>query len=97
MEGCFQEQEGAAVALDIMKKHDCEQSVIDRVCFIIAHHHTPEKIDGKDFQILWEADLIENMQVMKVIKDAGWLKQFVADNFKTDSGKDLAFQRYAGK
>jgi hypothetical protein len=97
MEGRFQEQEGPAIALDIMKKHDYEQSIIDRVCFIISHHHTPEKIDGMDFQILWEADLIENMQVLEVIKDAGALKQFIADNFKTDSGKDLAFQRYAKK
>ncbi|MDR1221814.1 MAG: HD domain-containing protein [Tannerella sp.] len=43
MEGRFQEQEGPAIVLGIMKKHDYEQSVIDRVCFIIAHHHTPEK------------------------------------------------------
>jgi HD superfamily phosphodiesterase len=97
MDGRFREQEGPAIALDIMKKHDYEQSVVDRVCFIIAHHHTLEKIDGKDFQILWEADLIENMQVMEVIKDAGRLKQFISDNFKTDSGKNLAFQRYAEK
>jgi hypothetical protein len=80
-----------------MKKYDYEQSITDRVCFIIAHHHTPEKIDGMDFQILWDADLIENMQVMEVIKDAGRLKQFISDNFKTDSGKDPVFQRYAGK
>jgi HD-GYP domain-containing protein (c-di-GMP phosphodiesterase class II) len=95
MEGRFQEQESPAIALNMMKKCDYEQSVIDRVCFIIAHHHTPEKIDGMDFQILWEADLIENMQVMEVIKDSGALKPFISDNFKTDSGKDLAFQRYA--
>jgi hypothetical protein len=50
-----------------------------------------------DFQILWEADLIENMQVMEVIKDTGALKQFIADNFKTDSGRDLAFQKHAKK
>jgi hypothetical protein len=49
-----------------------------------------------DFQILWEADLIENMQVMEVIKDAVLLKQFISDNFKTDSGKDLAFGSMPG-
>jgi hypothetical protein len=97
MEGRFQEQEGPAIALGIMKKHDYEQSIIDRVCFIISHHHTPKKIDGMDFQILWEADLIENLAVMEVIKDAEALKQFISDNFKTDSGKNLAFQRYDKK
>jgi hypothetical protein len=37
------------------------------------------------------------MQVMEVIKDAGLLKQFVSENFKTDGGKNLVFQKYAGK
>ncbi|MDR1169741.1 MAG: HD domain-containing protein [Prevotellaceae bacterium] len=96
MEGCFQEQEGPAIARNILEKYDYEPSIIDRTCFIIAHHHTPEKIDGVDFQILWEADLIENMQVSEVIKDAVMLKQFISDNFKTESGKALAFSRYAG-
>jgi urease accessory protein UreE len=87
----------ALVAAGIMKKHGYEQSIIDRVCFIVGNHHTPGKIDGTDFQILWEADLIENMQVMEdIIKNAGVLKQFVSDNFKTESGKKLAFHRYAG-
>jgi hypothetical protein len=35
------------------------------------------------------------MQVMEVIKDAGLLKQFISDNFKTESGKAQAVQRYA--
>jgi HD superfamily phosphohydrolase YqeK len=96
MEGRFQEQESPAIASGIMEKHGYEQAIIDRVCFIVGNHHTPEKIDGTDFQILWEADLIENMQVMEVIKDAGRLKQFISENFKTGSGKNLAFQRYAG-
>jgi predicted metal-dependent HD superfamily phosphohydrolase len=97
MDGCFQERESPAVASVIMEKHEYEQEIIDRVCFIVGNHRTPEKIDGTDFQILWEADLIENMQVMEdTIKDAGLLKRFISDNFKTESGKMLAFHRYAG-
>jgi ribosomal protein S18 len=65
-----------------------------RISFIVGNHHTPEKIDGIDFQILWEADLIENMQVMNIVKDAGLLKQFISDNFKIKSEKDRAFRRY---
>jgi hypothetical protein len=58
-----------------MKKYDYEQSIIDWVCFIVGNHHTPEKIDSLDFQILREADLIENIQVMEdVIRDAKQLK-----------------------
>jgi hypothetical protein len=95
MEGCFQEQEGPAIARNILEKYDYEPAIIDRVCFIVGNHHTLEKIDGMDFQILWEADLIENMQVMEdIIRDAEQLKRFISDNFKTESGKKLAFHKY---
>jgi len=97
MEGRFQELEGVPVAAEIMKRQGYEQAVIDRVCYIIENHHAPENIDGIDFQILWEAGLIENMEVMDCIKDTEKLKQFVAENFKTDSGKDMVFSRYLNK
>ena len=42
---------------------------IDRICFIIGNHHTPSKIDGLDFQIQWEADLLENLTVMDKEKE----------------------------
>ena len=29
---------------------------VERICFIIGHHHTYKAIDGLDFQILVEAD-----------------------------------------
>lgn len=97
MEGCFQELEGAPIAMDIMQKQNYEQSIINRVCYIIGNHHTPENIDGIDFQILWEADLIENMQVMDCIRQEATLKQFIADNFRTESGKRIARNKYLKK
>lgn len=38
-----------------------EQDVIDRVCYLIAHHHTYTNIDGIDYQILVEADFLVNL------------------------------------
>src|SRR5690606_17277901 len=78
MEGHLQEQEGVPIARNILSEHNYEPFVIERVCYIVGNHHTPEKIDGKDFQILWEADLIENMQVMDCTKDTETLRQFVS-------------------
>jgi response regulator RpfG family c-di-GMP phosphodiesterase len=94
MEGHFQELEGVPVAMEILQRQNYEQPVIDRVCYIVGNHHTPENIDGMDFQILWEADLIENMQVMDCIKDKEKLKQFISENFKTQAGKVLASNKY---
>lgn len=40
---------------------DFEDSVIDRVCYLIAHHHTYTDINGLDYQILVEADFLVNL------------------------------------
>src|SRR5690606_3397566 len=95
MEGHLQEQEGVPIARNILRELNYELSVIERVCYIVGNHHTPERIDGIDFQILWEADLIENMQVMDDIKNKDSLKQYVSQNFKTQAGKALVLYKYS--
>lgn len=95
MEGHLQEQEGVPIARNILSEHNYEPFVIERVCYIVGNHHTPEKINGKDFQILWEADLIENMQVMDCIKDTETLRKFVSKKIKTQAGKALALCKYS--
>ena len=38
--GKYQELEGPAPAREILEKLQVDTAVIDRVCFLIAHHHT---------------------------------------------------------
>ena len=45
----------------MMAKHKIPKNIMDRVCFLIAHHHTYNRVDGIDYQILIEADMIVNM------------------------------------
>ena len=33
---------------------------MNRVAYLVGHHHSPEQIDGIDYQILIEADYIVN-------------------------------------
>ena len=37
------------------------EEVIDRVCYLVAHHHTYSHIEGKDYQLLVEADFLVNL------------------------------------
>ena len=67
---------------------------IDRICFIIGNHHTPSKIDGLDFQIQWEADLLENLTVMDKEKEQEKIKKCIDENFKTNTGKRIAYNRF---
>lgn len=59
--GTFQEIEGPAIARKILKSHNYPAEFIDRVCYLIAHHHTYDRIDDTDLQILVEADLLVTM------------------------------------
>lgn len=60
-EGKLQEQEGPAPAREMLTALGFEQKMIDRVCYLIAHHHTYEPVDGMDYRILLEADMLVNL------------------------------------
>ncbi|WP_196603754.1 HD domain-containing protein [Pectinatus haikarae] len=58
--GTLQEQEGPAPAKELLQSLNADEDIIERVVYLIAHHHTYDKIDGKDYQILVEADFLVN-------------------------------------
>jgi predicted metal-dependent HD superfamily phosphohydrolase len=59
--GKIQEQEGPAEAKKMLTQLGCDPKVIDRVCYLIGHHHTFEHIVDADYQILVEADFLVNL------------------------------------
>lgn len=59
--GKLQEQEGPAPARAMLTALNFDEDVIDRVCFLIAHHHTYNQVDGVDYRILLEADALVNL------------------------------------
>ena len=85
--GSLQEKEGPAPAEKMLKVLDYEQSDIDRICFLVAHHHTYEKIDNVDYQILVEADFLVNLYEDSVSFDG--IKKAYDSIFKSNSGKNI--------
>ena len=63
---------------------DVEKSMVDRIDYMIAHHHTYTDVDGIDLQILLEADFLVNAQEMNIKKDA--IEEMMKNVFKTDTG-----------
>ena len=59
--GKYQEMEGPAVARIMLEDMEFEKEIIDRVFFLIGHHHTYDRIDAIDYQILVEADFLVNL------------------------------------
>ncbi len=60
--GIYQELEGPPVARELLAAcGGYTAAQIDRVCFLIAHHHHTAAIDGPDHQMLVEADFLVNL------------------------------------
>ncbi|MDF2841522.1 MAG: hypothetical protein K0Q99_2294 [Clostridia bacterium] len=89
IDGVYQEKEGPAIARAILHKLAYANDKIDRICYIIGNHHTPSKIDGLDFQIQWEADLIENLLGKEIKQDKEKLVDIIDKNFKTNTGRAM--------
>lgn len=58
--GPYQELEGPAAARAILEPMGMPEEITQRVCWLIAHHHTIRPIEGLDHQILLEADFLVN-------------------------------------
>lgn len=58
--GKLQEELGPAPAQEMLIKAGFDEKTTERVCFLVAHHHTYKGVDGIDWQILLEADFIVN-------------------------------------
>ena len=82
--GKLQEQEGPAYARALLEEvGGYAPELIDRVCFLIAHHHTYEGVDGPDWQILLEADFLVNSFEKNMPEEA--IKKMRSRVFKTGS------------
>ncbi len=91
----YQHLEGPPIARSILKKTSLEEEAIERICHIIGNHHLKSQIDGIDFQILWEADLLVNIPDLPVLKrEFQVYKKMVEHNFRTGRSIQLALGLY---
>ncbi len=68
--------------------------MVEEILHIIGHHHSPGEEESLNFQILYEADWLVNIEEEGVSKDRGKVEQIVGKAFKTVTGKELAEKLY---
>ena len=72
---------------DFLTDSGMSEEQINRIAFLVGHHHTFTDIDGIDYQILVEADYIANAT------ENGYSQQnienFIQKIMKTESGKRI--------
>lgn len=85
--GKYQEMLGPDEAEKLLNKLGVDEKIIERVCFLVGHHHTYNMIDGLDYQILVEADFLVNLYE----DDAGnrAIDKAYKHIFKTETGKKI--------
>lgn len=90
--GAFQELEGPPIVRGILGELGVPETVIERACFLVGHHHSYSAIDGLDFQILVEADFLVNVFEDGIKKDDILV---IRDRiFKTKAGTELLESMY---
>ena len=68
--------------------------LIDEVCDIVGHHHHPGENETVNYRVLYDADLISNLEENQMEKpsdsDPERIKEIIKTSFLTDSGKKIA-------
>ena len=85
--GKRQEEESAPMAADFLKDSGMTPEQIERVAYLVGHHHTFTGIDGVDYQILIEADYIANATENGYSKNN--VRNFAEKVFRTGAGLRL--------
>ena len=90
--GNYQEIEGPPIARKMLSKFKFDEKFIDRVCYLIGHHHTYSKIEGIDYQILIEADFLVNIYEDEI--KIPQIESIKDKYFKTKSGTEFLTNLY---
>ena len=87
-DGKMQEKEGPAIVRTFLADSGMTETQVERIAYLVGHHHTLTAIEGIDYQILIEADYLVNASE-KTYSPANVLN-FVDTIMKTGTGKKLA-------
>lgn len=93
--GNYQEELGPAPAREMLGTLGVDAADIDRICYLVGHHHTYRNIDGMDYQILVEADFLVNMYEDHLPEYA--VDAALKNIFRTETGKRLCQLQFKEK
>lgn len=93
------EEEGPPIAREILSKLGANPEMTDEVCDIVGHHHHPKDDETLNFKIVYDADLIVNLEEQnkerKIEREK--LSAMIEKKFLTDTGKRLASETLLGE
>lgn len=85
--GALQEKEGPAEAEALLNALSLPPHAVERVCYLVGHHHSYTNMDGADYRILVEADFLANLHEDGAGRNA--VRSALERIFRTRSGTAL--------
>jgi len=85
--GKLQEEAGPPLARKFYEDSGLDTEIVDRVCWLVGHHHTLTEVDGLDHRILLEADFLVNAGEGEASHET--IDRYRENVFRTESGLRL--------
>ena len=93
--GTHQEEESAPLVEEFFKDVPAGELDIERITWLVTHHHTYTNVEGMDYQILLEADFLVNAGESGYSREA--IENFCRNVFQTETGMRLLKSMYLKK
>lgn len=92
--GPLQEQYGPAIAKSILEDIGLDEDRIALVCSIIGSHHTAGALKDIEFFVIWDADMMVNLDEIVELKNPEEMKRIIERSFITKTGREFAMEAY---
>jgi hypothetical protein len=85
------------VAREILTELGANEGIIEEVCDIIGHHHSPRPEETINFKVLYDADLIVNLEEKQKESPSSpeHLAKIVSGSFLTEEGAEVARKTFS--
>ncbi|MBR3494806.1 MAG: HD domain-containing protein [Clostridia bacterium] len=93
--GKLQEELGPAEARPMLERRGFSPEDTERLCWLIAHHHSYEDIREIDHQILVEADFLVNLHEHQESREA--IAKTIEKIFRTATGTRICRKMFLGE
>ena len=80
-------EESALLVAEFFKDVPAGELDVERITWLVTHHHTYTNVEGMDYQILLEADFLVNAGESEYSKQA--IENFCRKVFRTEAGTHL--------
>ncbi|MBW1846429.1 MAG: HD domain-containing protein [Deltaproteobacteria bacterium] len=88
----FQELEGPPIARELLEKLAANEELINEVCDIVGHHHSPRDDETINFKAVYDADIIANVEDNQKENsiDKERIEKIIEKSFLTKKGRSVA-------